>query len=88
VSSSSDATPAEVLPEVRLRRDQAVLVQTLDDQQLALRQGSHEVLHLDEVAATVWALLAEEISESQLCRDLTEHYAVSEDSCGETSSSP
>jgi hypothetical protein len=51
-------------------------VQEVDGQLLLLREGSSDVLHLDEVAATVWHLLEDAPTRAGLAEAVAQAYGV------------
>ncbi len=71
--------PPGVDGEGRTRTGQApgVLTQEMDGEVLLLAPGSVDALHLDEVASTVWRILAERPTFDELVETLSTAYGVS-----------
>lgn len=60
----------------RIAQTRGVLSQELDGQTLLLAPGRREALHLDEVATTVWQLLATTPTVDELVTAMSEVYGV------------
>ena len=73
----------QITAEGSVRRSEELLTSSVDEETILLSLEKNNFYGMNEVGTRIWELLESPIAVAELCRQLQEEFAVSEEQCRE-----